>query len=222
MSIKNIKKKLKDVYSNINIDIIREYIDKYMMQLIYTSVIILLLIFIFILRTNLLEKRTEDLKNDYYQALRYINTNKVDLALPILENVYNAKSYNKNIKVIAGVRLAEILLSLDKEEDALNIYREIYSLKDINEFLKNMSGLAILNILINQNNSKNYGEIEQMIQKLSNPSNPLLVLVQEQSALFEIQRGNKEKGLEILNNILLQKDIDEETAKRIKSVINVY
>ena len=222
MSIKNIKKKLKDVYSNINIDIIREYIDKYMMQLIYASVIILLLIFIFILRTNLLEKRTEDLKNDYYQALRYINTNKVDLALPILENVYNAKSYNKNIKVIAGVRLAEILLSLDKEEDALNIYREIYSLKDINEFLKNMSGLAILNILINQNNSKNYGEIEQMIQKLSNPSNPLLVLVQEQSALFEIQRGNKEKGLEILNNILLQKDIDEETAKRIKSVINVY
>lgn len=222
MSIKNIKKKLKDVYSNINIDIIREYIDKYMMQLIYTSVIILLLIFIFILRSNLLEKRTEDLKNDYYQALRYINTNKVDLALPILENVYNAKSYNKNIKVIAGVRLAEILLSLDKEEDALNIYREIYSLKDINEFLKNMSGLAILNILINQNNSKNYGEIEQMIQKLSNPSNPLLVLVQEQSALFEIQRGNKEKGLEILNNILLQKDIDEETAKRIKSVINVY
>ena len=85
-----------------------------------------------------------------------------------------------------------------------------------------MSGLAILNILINQNDSKNYGEIEQMIQKLSNPSNPLLVLVQEQSALFEIQRGNKEKGLEILNNILLQKDIDEETAKRIKSVINVY
>ena len=222
MSIKNIKKKLKDVYSNINIDIIREYIDKYMMQLIYTSVIILLLIFIFILRSNLLEKRTEDLKNDYYQALRYINTNKVDLALPILENVYNAKSYNKNIKVIAGVRLAEILLSLDKEEDALNIYREIYSLKDINEFLKNMSGLAILNILINQNNSKNYGEIEQMIQKLSNPSNPLLVLVQEQSALFEIQRGNKEKGLEILNNILLQKDINEETVKRIKSVINVY
>ena len=216
MSIKNIKKKLKDVYSNINIDIIREYIDKYMMQLIYTSVIILLLIFIFILRSNLLEKRTEDLKNDYYQALRYINTNKVDLALPILENVYNAKSYNKNIKVIAGVRLAEILLSLDKEEDALNIYREIYSLKDINEFLKNMSGLAILNILINQNNSKNYGEIEQMIQKLSNPSNPLLVLVQEQSALFEIQRGNKEKGLEILNNILLQKEIDEETANSIK------
>ena len=75
MSIKNIKKKLKDVYSNINIDIIREYIDKYMMQLIYTSVIILLLIFRFILRSNLLEKRTEDLKNDYYQALRYINTN---------------------------------------------------------------------------------------------------------------------------------------------------
>lgn len=222
MSIKNIKKKLKDVYSNINIDIVREYIDKYMMQLIYTSVIILLLIFIFILRSNLLEKRTEDLKNDYYQALRYINTNKVDLALPILENVYNAKSYNKNIKVVAGVRLAEILLSLDKEEDALNIYKELYSLKDINEFLKNMSGLAILNILINQNDSKNYGEIEQMIQKLSNPSNPLLVLVQEQSALFEIQRGNKEKGLEILNNILLQKDIDEETAKRIKSVINVY
>ena len=56
---------------------------------------------------------------------------------------------------------------------------------------------------------------------MSNPSNPLLYLVQEQNAWFELQKGNNEQGLEILYNLLKQ-DIDSNTKDRVNSVIKAY
>ncbi|MDD2839922.1 MAG: hypothetical protein PHY80_02210, partial [Rickettsiales bacterium] len=63
--------------------------------------------------------------------------------------------------------------------------------------------------------------IKNLIVKLSNPNNPLLLLVNEQEAMFEIQKGDTKNGLEILNNLLKQ-NIDDNMRKRIESIISLY
>ena len=46
----------------------------------------------------------------------------------------------------------------------------------------------------------------------------MLPLVQEQNGIFELQKGNTENGLEILNSLLKQ-DIDQDMIDRINSII---
>ena len=135
----------------------------------------------------------------------------------VLNNIYTS-SKNSEIKTLSGIKVANILLEEKKYDEAVKIYLEIYNLDNNNEFLKNLSGVAGLNILISQNNKSNYDQIEKLLKELNNPKNPLLPLVQEQNGIFELQKGNTENGLEILNSLLKQ-DIDQDMIDRINSII---
>ena len=120
------------------------------------------------------------------------------------------------------MKIAEILNKKNKKDEAIDIYKKLYNFKKNDSFLRNLSGLSALNILINENNPDNYQEIQILINTLSNPNNPLFLLVKEQEGLFEIQKGNLNDGLKILNELLINNDLDNESRTRIESIINIY
>ena len=208
------------MFEEITVDSVRDFVNKYLLQLMYIVATILLisLIVIFIINRNNVIKDKEI--TNFYQATTYIAEGKNDEALEVLQNIYSSTK-NKDIKTISGIKLAALQAEKENYNEAIKIYLEIYNLKDNDEFLKNLAGLSALNILISQNNQDTYTQIEDLITKMSNPSNPLLYLVQEQNAWFELQKGNNEQGLEILYNLLKQ-DIDSNTKDRINSVIKAY
>lgn len=208
------------MFEEITVDSVRDFVNKYLLQLMYIVATILLisLIVIFIINRNNVIKDKEI--TNFYQATTYIAEGKNDEALEVLQNIYSSTK-NKDIKTISGIKLAALQAEKENYNESVKIYLEIYNLKNNDEFLKNLSGLSALNILISQNNEDTYGQIEDLITKMSDPSNPLLYLVQEQNAWFELQKGNSEQGLEILYNLLKQ-DIDSNTKDRINSVIKAY
>ena len=208
------------MFEEITVDSVRDFVNKYLLQLMYIVATILLisLIVIFIINRNNVIKDKEI--TNFYQATTYIAEGKNDEALEVLQNIYSSTK-NKDIKTISGIKLAALQAEKENYNESVKIYLEIYNLKNNDEYLKNLSGLSALNILISQNNEDTYGQIEDLITKMSDPSNPLLYLVQEQNAWFELQKGNSEQGLEILYNLLKQ-DIDSNTKDRINSVIKAY
>lgn len=214
MSIKKINK---NTMSEITVDMVRDFVNKYLLQIMYVVAIILLIALI----TIFIITKKSDQKNQYitqfYQAINYITENKNDKALEILQNIYNSSS-DTAIKTISGIKLADIQVDNANYVEAVKIYLEVYNLKNNDDFLKNLSGLSALSTLISQNNKDNYSQIEELIAKMSNPANPLLYLVQEQSAWFELQKGNKDQGIDILNSLLKQ-NIDQDTRSRINSII---
>lgn len=214
-------KKADNFFSNFNLETIRDFVDKYLSQIIYVVCFLAILIFITLFVSGQRENKEKQLIINYYQAINYLKENKIDNAEDLLKKVYKSKNANENIKTIAGIRLAEVLILKDNQDEAVKIYKEIYEFKKNDEFLRNLSGLIGLSILINQNNPSNYSQIEKLINKMSNPRNPLITLVNEQEGMFEIQRGNKEKGLKILND-LLQQNIDENTRQRVQMIVNIY
>lgn len=216
----SIKKVNKDILEKLSLENIRDFVDKYLIQIMYIVVIILFVSLVTVLIIN--NKKIKYEKNiiSFYQAIDYISKGKNEESLNILNNLYTS-SNNKKIKTISGIKMADILLKDKKYDEALKIYLDIYKLKENNNFLRNLSGIAALNILISQNNQKNYIQIENLIKKLSNPKNPLLSLVQEQEAWFELQKGNKQQGLDILYNLLKQ-EIDQDTKNRVDTVIKAY
>lgn len=217
MSIKNIK----DSFSKISIENTYDFVNKYLTQIIYFICILLVISFFSIFVINRKNNQENDLLIKYYQANNLVKENNIDDAIKILEKIYNSDNASKNVKSISGLKLADLMLEKNEIDKAIKIYKEVNSLEDINPFIKDLSGLAALNILINQNNPKNYPAIENMIKKLNNPNNTVLSIVLEKEGIFEIQRGNKEKGLAILKN-LIKSDIDENSKKRINEIIELY
>lgn len=217
MSIKNIK----DSFSKISIENTYDFVNKYLTQIIYFICILLVISFFSIFVINRKNNQENDLLIKYYQANNLVKENNIDDAIKILEKIYNSDNASQNVKSISGLKLADLMLEKNEIDKAIKIYKEVNSLEDINPFIKDLSGLAALNILINQNNPKNYPAIENMIKKLNNPNNTVLSIVLEKEGIFEIQRGNKEKGLAILKN-LIKSDIDENSKKRINEIIELY
>ena len=214
MSIKKINK---DILEKFSLDNIRDFTNKYLLQILYLIIAILVVSLLTIFFTNRVNNSKQKDIIGFYQAINYISEGKNEEALSILNNIYTS-SKNSEIKTLSGIKVANILLEEKKYDEVVKIYLEIYNLDNNNEFLKNLSGVAGLNILISQNNKSNYDQIEKLLKELNNPKNPLLPLVQEQNGIFELQKGNTENGLEILNSLLKQ-DIDQDMIDRINSII---
>ena len=217
MSTKKINK-----FSDFGVDSIRNFIDKHFAQLIYFLAFVIVVIFLTIF---VISRKNEKIKNlivDYYKAIDYIKNDNSEEGLDILDDIFKSKYANEDIKTISGMKIAEILNKKNKKDEAIDIYKKLYNFKKNDSFLRNLSGLSALNILINENNPDNYQEIQILINTLSNPNNPLFLLVKEQEGLFEIQKGNLNDGLKILNELLINNDLDNESRTRIESIINIY
>jgi len=213
MSIKNI--------SDFSIDSVRDFVEKYISQIVYTISFVLIIVFFIIFLSNRKEMKESQLIADYYQAISYLNSDNKDEAINLLNSIYVSKYATMDLKSMVAIKLADLFVSNDEINKAIDLYMEVYNMKDNDLFLKNLAGLNALNLMINKNDNSNYGAIEGLIAKLSNPNNPILLLVNEQEAMFKIQKGDIKSGLDILNNLLKQ-DIDENTEQRIKSIIALY
>lgn len=218
MSTKNIG----NFFSDFSIESIRDFVEKYLVQIVYGACFISIAAFLTIYAINKKTNRENELIISYYQAINEVRNDRSDDALKTLESIYNSKYADENIKTISGIRMAEILNSNSQGDKAVKIYKNIYNFEKNDEFLRNLSGLAALSILINENNPQNYLEIEELIKKLNSTNNPVILLVREQEGMFEIQKGNKEKGIEILNNLLLEEELDDDTKSRVESVLGLY
>lgn len=208
-------------FNDFSIEAVNDFVEKYLVQIIYTICFCLLLTFLIIFYGNFKENKKINLINNYYKAISYLNGENEEDGLKLLKEVYDSKYASADIKSISGLKLASELFNKEEADKSLSLYLSIYKMKKNDIFLRNLAGLNALKIIINQNDKAKYSEIEKMISEMSNPNNPLILLVEEQSAMFEIQKGNVKNGVEILKNLLNQK-IDQDTAKRINTLLDLY
>ena len=152
MSIKKINK---DILEKFSLDNIRDFTNKYLLQILYLIIAILVVSLLTIFFTNRANNSKQKDIIGFYQAINYISEGKNEEALSILNDIYTS-SKNSEIKTLSGIKIANILLEEKKYDEAVKIYLEIYNLDNNNEFLKNLSGVAGLNILISQYIFRNF------------------------------------------------------------------
>lgn len=213
MSMKNI--------SDFSMEAVKDFIEKYLSQIIYIICFVLVIVFFAIFLSNRKEIKTTELTAKYYQAVNYLNSNNKEEATNLLNSIYTSKYATADIKSMVALKLADLSVSNGEVDKAIELYMEAYNMKNNDIFLRNLAGLNALNLMINKNDNSNNDVIKNLIAKMSNPDNPLLLLVNEQEAMFKIQNEDTKGGLEILNNLLKQ-NIDENTEQRVKSIISLY
>lgn len=208
-------KKTDNFVSNFTMENVSDFINKYMIQLLYAIVFVLIISLLLIFRYTTKKHNIEKMTTDYYQALSYMDTNDNAKALELLDKIYKTKSADENIRTAAGLQMANILINTGSNDEASEIFRTIYNFKKNDLFFRDLAGLSLLHYLIDQNDTSNHAEIEQLIAKLENPKNPLLLIVKEEKALFELKKGNIERAEEILKEIS-EEEIDNDTKQRLE------
>ena len=188
-------------------------------QIIYCVCVILLIIGSFFAIQHYKKVKYENKLNEYYQAVYYHNIGDIDTALTMLNKLYLSTT-DPNLKSIIGLQYANILLNNKKHENVKNIYNDIFALKNNDLFLRNLSGLFLLNYLINQD-ELNQAEIEQLIKKMSNPTNPLLMLILEQEGIFKLRLNKKTDSANTFKDLLKSFNLDDITKSRIDSLIGL-
>jgi len=198
-----------------------EFIHKYGKYILAGIVILILLVSVSIITKKNAQKRNDNYNEQIYKAVELINQEQTEKGVKILEDLFENSKVPTSIRTITGLRLAQVKSSNGNKVKAIAIYKEIYqNEKDL--FLKNQAGLAAVNLLVEEQNKELYPEIEKMFFKLIQKNNPLQTLALEQKALFEIQKGEKEKALQTLESILSNPKTDNNTKQRIEKIVKVY
>ncbi|MDD2839923.1 MAG: tetratricopeptide repeat protein, partial [Rickettsiales bacterium] len=143
MSIKNI--------SDFSIDSVRDFVERYLSQIIYLICFVLVVVFLIIFISNSKESKEKEITANYYQAINYLNSNNEDKAINILNSIYISKYATTDIKSMTALKLADLSISNNEVDKAIELYMEVYNMKKNDLFLKNLSGLNALNLMINNN-----------------------------------------------------------------------
>lgn len=213
------KKFLKKLKRESRMDRASKFVESNIMYIV-GLVFAVMLLSIVIVSINFYRKhRQTKLLQSYYSANMLISDGRFDSAIIVLEDVYG-KSSNK-LHSMAGMKLANLYRINGEPEKAIGTYGEIYR-KEKDIFMRDLAGLSMLNIMINQADESSYDNIERLYQELKNSQNPLLPLVMEQYAMFEIQRGNISEAMEVLRNIMRLDNVDGETADRVDRLLSIY
>lgn len=172
---------------------------------------------------SVISKRRQKLYSEkFYSAIESLQKNNATKGMEIFESIYNDKKAPKSIRSISGIKLARLESVFGNDEKAIKLYKEIYKNNKKFFFVRYLAGTSAVTIMINQQNESGYVEIEELLEKLIVDKNPLQNLTTEQKGIFELQRGNLEKGVEVLNSLLKKSDLDSNARSRIEKIIKAY
>lgn len=114
----------------------------------------------------------------------------------IYEKIKNKKGYGALAQLLKATHLGTVL---DKQDDAVKIYKE---LSEESSQDKNFRNLAEILEALHLTDARKLDETREILDKISKEStNPWHGMAIELSAIVEIKKGNKEKGLELLSKL---------------------
>ncbi|MDR2527082.1 MAG: hypothetical protein LBC92_04370 [Rickettsiales bacterium] len=198
----------------ISIDDVVDFANEYIREIIYFILILVVISLVSVYVLYRIERKNNDLMIKYYNAGITIGSNR-DESINALSNVY--ENAGGNIKNIAGLKLANLM----NDDKKIEIFLEIYNSKSGDSYLRNLAGLNAVSALINKNNENDYKKIVDLLNKMKENDNPLVNLIDEQEAIFEIQKGNAERGKSLLQQIIGRDNIDVYQRQRIKDILNL-
>jgi len=199
--------------------IAQEYINHI---LIFVAIVILSMLS-FTIYSVLKNRKQKIYSGKFNSAITSLQKEDVSKGMGILENIFNDKRAPKSIKSISGLRLARLESAYGNNIKAIRIFKEVYKNDKKSSFAKYLAGTSAATLMINQQDKSNTEEINELLNELLLcKKNPLKNLAMEQKGIFNLQQGNLEEGIKILNSILQDNSADKSTKDRINDIIKAY
>jgi hypothetical protein len=213
---------LKELRISAKKDMISKFAQKYIVHILICLAIIIILMLSFTLYSFKNKKRQQFYSEKFNSAIENLQKNNVLNGMEILEKIYNDKKASREIRSIAGLKLAGLESFIGNNEKAVKRYKEIYKNDKKPSFLNYLAGNSAATLMINRKDQNQYEEIDKLLNELTTDKNPFKNLALEQKGVFELQKGNLENGIKILNSLLENAKLDQDSRTRIFSIIRAY
>ena len=162
-------------------------------------------------------RRAENWADAYSVALSLQSQGRYDESMETLDSIINNK-FGAFVD-LAKMQQVNVLLDSKKESEALAKLSDLVADGNFNSQLKD---LAIIKLASYKQDTVSVSELEDLLKPiLKDSKNAWYASAQEMLALAFLREGNKEKAIEVYNEILDNHDVADELKQRLKSVLSV-
>jgi hypothetical protein len=145
----------------------------------------------------------------------------LDKAKNSLKEVVDSKVAPRNIKALASLRLAALLLDENKKAEAVAIYQKVNSCVSCDSYLKDLAGLLTVRVWLSDENEIQKEDLLVRIEKIEANSKELRYQISEQKGWFELLKNNLDKSYAIFESLAKNPEVDETLKKRAEEAMKI-
>lgn len=160
-----------------------------------------------------------------HQSLIYEEAKDLDNTKKELEEIINATFAPSGVKSLAEMRMAGLLLSLNKKEESLKLYIKISNSIRYDDFIQELASVLASRIIsekISKNTeAKDFDESLKTLDKLAGKNKILKEYVLEQKAIALIKKERNDEANSILAKINTNKELSQSLKARINDLSKI-
>ncbi len=158
-----------------------------------------------ILQQSMLDQRSEDLEK----------------TKEALKGIVETKSAPKNIKALAALRYAALLLNEGKNAEAVALYQEVNQCKSCDAYVKDLGGLLTVKVWISDETEFQKDDLLARIEKIEANSKELKNQISEQKALVQMHKNNLDKAYLTFESLAKNPEAEEALKKRAEEGMKI-
>lgn len=138
-----------------------------------------------------------------------------------LKQIIDAKSAPKNIRALALLRYAGMLLQDGQKSQALEFYQEVNKCSKCDPYIKDLGGLLAVKIWISDENEVKKEDLLSRIEKIESSSKELRYQISEQKAIYQMQRNNLKEAYVIFESLAKNPEVDSALKSRFEENLKI-
>ena len=138
-----------------------------------------------------------------------------------LKKIVETKSAPKNIKALATLRYAALLLDEGKNSEAVALYQEINQCKGCDAYIKDLGGLLVVKVWISDETEFQKDDLLARIEKIEVGSKDLKNQISEQKALVQMHKNNLDKAYLTFESLAKNPEAEEGLKKRAEEGMKI-
>ncbi|MBU6338582.1 MAG: tetratricopeptide repeat protein [Rickettsiales bacterium] len=145
----------------------------------------------------------------------------LDKAKNSLQEVVDSGLTPRNIKALATLRLAALLLDENKKPEAVALYQQVNQCRTCDAYLKDLAGLLTVRVWLSDENEIQKDDLLARIEKIESNSKELRYQITEQKGWFELIKNNLDKSYAIFESLAKNPEADEALKKRAGEAMKI-
>lgn len=155
------------------------------------------------------------------QSVIFEQDHELDKAKQSLQDIINAGSAPSNIKALAGLRYAGLLLNEANSTEAITAYQAVNQCQACDPYFKDLAGLLMVKIWMSDSNELQKPDLLQRIEKIEQSNQFLRNEITEQKAILAMQKDDLATAYQIFESLSKNPEMDKEVKGRASEALKI-
>lgn len=197
------------------------FVVKYKKPILISVIILILVLIGSTINASYQENKDKKYSKLLHQFLVHAEARQNDQAIKILEDIKNDKAAPADLKALASIKYASILLDQNKFSEATELFLKVNEDRRVDIYLKEFAGLLALKTMIDSDEPAFVEKIEKLLPKLEKETVILKSPILEQKGIFYWLQNKPKEARKIFEELALDPKTPDDLKIRVKDFIRI-